>query len=105
MFSGLGHVVFFVELPEQLLEERSHHMIVQSRENFIPLVIHNRPYAEVDAAVGEFVYDGAQSTGLGEVVHLLTQFELIDDVLHVLTVAVQILDEVHLETERIHLGL
>ena len=58
---------------------------------------YDRTDAEIDAAVCEFVNDGAKSACFSEVVYLLSEFEFVNDVLHIFAIAVEVFDEIHLQ--------
>ena len=99
VLSGGGDAVLLVELSQQLLEERAHGVIVDTRQAHVAVLVEDGGDAQVDVVVGELLDDGTEPTCVGEVVHLLLELELVDDVLHVVAETVEILQKVLLQSD------
>ena len=101
----LGDVVLFVEAAEQLLEERAHRVVVEPRQEHVPLVVLHGLDREVDRGIRQLFKHGPQPLLLRELVHPVAHLELVDDVLDVGREAVEVVDDVRLQTLRVDLVL
>ena len=94
VFSCFGYAILLVKLAQQLLEKRSHGVIVYPWQPFVALGIEHGVFSEVYFGIGKLLDDAAQAASVAKVVYLLFQLELLDNVLYVLGKAVEILQEV-----------
>jgi len=78
----------------QLLEQRSHGVVVKCRNLLFAFVIEYRAHAEVDALIGHLVDHHAQTVYVVELLHVVAQVKLGDHVLHMLAESVEVGPEV-----------
>ena len=94
VLSSLGHAVVLIELAKQLLEQRSHGVVVKCRNLLFAFVIEYRGYTQVDTFVGHLVDHHAQTVYVVELLHIVAQVKLGDDILHMLAESVEVGPEV-----------
>jgi len=75
-------VILFIELPDQLLEDRSHCVVIYARRR------------EIDLRVEELVDQRTDRVGLGEGCELVAELEVVEDVQDVGREAVEVVLEI-----------
>ncbi len=93
-------VVLLAEAPDQLLEDRTHPVVVEARKPYGAVAVQHGLRAQVDAAVQELLYQVTEGVRLDQGRYLVTELELVEDLLHVLREAVQVGFEVRPELLR-----
>ena len=89
MLAGLL-VVVLVEAAHQVLEDRSHRVVVQPGESDGAVGVQDSFGGEIDLGCEETVHDVAQDVGRGKPVYLVAELEFFYDVLDVGGEAVQV---------------
>ena len=97
-------VVVLIETPDQLLEDRSHTVVVQALMPHRAVGVHHGIRAQIDGGRGELLDHGAQCVGFGEARELVAELEVVEDVLDVRREAVQVILEVGFELLTADLG-
>ena len=90
-------VVLLVEAAHQLLEDRSHSVVVEAGVLDGAVGVTHRGRTQVDVRRGELLDQGAQGVRLGEPGDLVAKLEVVEDVLHVRREPVQPGPEVGLQ--------
>ena len=92
-------IVFFVETSDQLLEDGTHAVVIQTRmaHDGFGLILPHRIRAQVNVGGHKFLNDGTEDISIHHRVNLIAKFELIQNDLHIRREAIQISDEVCLE--------
>ena len=70
-------VVLFVETPDELLEDRAHTVVVQTRETHGAVPVQDGPGAEVNRAVQELLQQESERVALDQRLNLVAEFELV----------------------------
>ena len=89
-------VVLLVEASQQLLKHCSH-LVVAHRRQRQTVGVGGGSVSEVDALVGDALYDGEKAFVVGEILCLVVVVEVFEHVFHVRAEAVEIFHEVVVE--------
>ena len=90
-------VVFLVEAPDQLLENRPHRMVVESRQADTTVGIQDRPGTQVDRRIEELPDQKTEGVGLNERGKLVVELELAQHFLHIRRKAFEVILEIVLQ--------
>jgi hypothetical protein len=90
-------VVCLVEAADKLLENRAHGVVVEAGILHRAVAVQHRLRAEIDRRIEEFLDQGAEHIGLGELRDLIAELEVVEDFLHVRRKAVEVGFEVGLQ--------
>ena len=96
MLAGL-FVVFFVEAPNQFLEDRPHRVVVETRMLDAAITVENRIGAKIDTRIEKLLDQRPERVCFRKARDLIAELKIIDDLLDVGRVAVEIRFEVGLE--------
>ena len=93
-------VVFFVESPDQLLEDHAHGVVVQTGNSDAAVIEQNRLRTEVDGWRNELLNDCAEDVSVDHGPDLIPEFELVQNFLNIRRKTVEVGFEVDLELLR-----
>ena len=89
LFTG-ALVVVFVEAAKQLLEDRTHSVVIEAGQEYTPLLVSHGCWRQIDPLVAEFLDQRVKPVMLREPAQLVSELEARDDFLDVFGKSVKV---------------